>query len=69
MTYEKSRSTWNNGFRGYKDNSPEAKQKRLQYEADQKMMMHWTRGFIEVLTGSPADKFLSSQLKHVKRVK
>lgn len=69
MTYEKSRSTWNNGFRGYKDNSPEAKHGRLQYEADQTMVMLWTKGNIQVLTGSPAEKFLSSQSKYVKRVK
>jgi hypothetical protein len=34
-TFEKDRQQWSSGFRGYRDNSPEAKQRRRKQRMDQ----------------------------------
>ena len=75
MTFEKSRSTWNSGFRGYKDNSPIAVDRRRQHEAEQHAYFKLKQmGFVAAIggvivtePGSELSKMLSKSAHH-KRV-
>ncbi len=71
-TFEQELTTWNSGFRGYRDMSPEAIQRRRQQRAEQLLregVITFTRGVITTIVGSEMHKILEGSPKICKRVR